>query len=433
VRRRIVGAALASAVLAVVIFAIPLGFAARHLYTADESSELERVALGSAVAVGPNFATGDPAELPVPESGDELAVYDEHGKKVSGVGPAQADAAVSAALNGEVGQSSPPGWVVVAVPVSSGENVVGAVRAGTPRSTISSRAAWTWFGMGVVALLAILVAALLADLLARRLNRPLDRLAVASQRLGEGDFDVRTSETGISEIDRVGEALNITAARLGELVTRERLIAANASHQLRTPLTGLRATLEQALVDSDGDIVAAARRAISAADDMESTIDDLIALARGDDPRLVTDIAPCLDSAQARWIGPLAEVGRPLRLELPTDLPLVLASPKAVVQVLDVLLENALRHGTGRVSITARATGSAVAVDVADSGPGIEMHEDIFARGVSSVGGPGIGLAMARELAQDQGGRLILTQREPAACFTLLLTAATPQAGGSVN
>ncbi|MCZ3389601.1 MAG: HAMP domain-containing histidine kinase [Actinomycetia bacterium] len=421
-RRRIIGVALASVALALLIFSVPLGLVVRHLYVSDEIGELEQAALRAAVRVGPNFSSGDPAELPAVETGGELALYDQNGTRISGQGPAQADAAVLTALSGSVGQSQTKETVVVAVPVASDENVVGAVRAASEMKNVRNRVWLTWVGMAAVGALAIAFATALAGVLAKRLSVPLGKLAETSQRLGDGEFTVRTDPTGIPEIDQAGAALNVTASRLGEVVDRERLIAENASHQLRTPLTGLRASLEHALVDPSADLRLAAASAIASARTLEATINDIIGLTRGDpSPAATIDVAPVVEQLQLRWHGRLAAVGRPLRVEVPREPMLARAAPPAIEQILDVLLDNALRHGRGAVVVSLRAAGDAVAIDVADDGPGIAEADDVFARGESGTGGSGIGLALARELATDQSGRLLLTRREPAARFTLLL------------
>jgi hypothetical protein len=321
-----------------------------------------------------------------------------------------------------VGQEVSDGWIVVSVPVSSAEQVVGAVRTAAPVTDVWRRTALTWAAMAVAAALAIGVAILAARLLARRVNRPLEQLALTAHRLGDGDFDVRTTPTGMREIDDVGDSLNATAERIADLVRREQQIAANASHQLRTPLSGLRASLESALADPNADLAAAARAAITSADRLELTIADLIALTRGA-PAIgeALSVAVELDETITRWSGPLAAVGRPLRLRLTEDVPKVACSRAGLTQVLDVLIENALRHGAGAVTVSLRSAMSAVAIDVTDEGHGIRPGVDIFARGVSSQGGSGIGLAFARGIAEDNGGRLRLSQREPTTRLTLLL------------
>lgn len=421
-RGRIVGVALASVALALLIFSVPLGIAVRHLYVADEQGELERSALQTAVGVSPRFSSGDPAELPVVESGSELGLYDANGVKVSGQGPNQADASVRTALTGDVGKGQTSSALVVSVPVAYDEQVLGVVRAASPVSALQHRIWFTWAAIAVVAAISMALATLLATVLARRLSTPLGAVAEASQRLGGGDFSVRADRSGVAEIDMVASAMNATASRLGEVVERERLIAGNVSHQLRTPVAGLRATLEHALVDPSTDLRSAAERAVESARTLETTIEDIIGLTRGDvRPLPELDVVPVVERLQRRWNGPLAEAGRPLRIEVTSRPATVRAAAQAIEQILDVLVENALRHGAGAVVISVRSLEGAIAVDVTDEGSGISDDDDVFTRGVSTTGGPGIGLALARGLASDQGARLLLTQRKPTTRFTLLL------------
>ncbi|MDA8436074.1 MAG: HAMP domain-containing sensor histidine kinase [Actinomycetales bacterium] len=414
--------ALTSAVLAVALFALPLAIAAQRIYLGDAQVALERTALRTAVSIGPDFAGRDPAELPGPRGAEQLGLYDQGGRRVGGSGPDRADAATTVALGGGVGQNLADGWVIVSVPVSSGEQVVGAVRTAAPVTEVWRRTALTWAAMVLAAALAIGIAILAARVLARRVNRPLEQFALTAHRLGDGDFDVRTTPTGMPEIDDAGTSLNATAERIGDLVRREQQIAANASHQLRTPLSGLRASLESALADPAADLAAAARAAISSADRLELTIADLVALTRGvpaSGESLSVEME--LDQALMRWSGPLAAAGRPLRLRLTEDVPQAACSRAGLAQILDVLVDNALRHGAGAVTVTLRTAATAVAIDVADEGHGISSDVDIFARGMSGQGGSGIGLAFARGVAEDNGGRLRLSQREPTTRFTLLL------------
>lgn len=424
-RRRIVGVALVTATVALVLFVVPLGVAVRQLYIADEHSELERAALSAAVAVDPAFAAGDPVELPRGEAGVEVSLYNAAGQRVAGVGPSRPDPPTSAALAGRASRSQRGGTLVATIPVSANEKVIGAVRAATPIATIWRRILLTWLGMAALAAVAIAVAVAVARRQARGIARPLEELAAASQVLGDGDFSVRTSRSGIEEIDQAGQALNVTASRLGDLMARERAFAANASHQLRTPLTGLRLRLESGLEGDPAELPAAALEALKSTDQLEQTIDDLIALSAPPRPNpLATTVAviPLLDQLGERWRGQLAAAGRPLRLALPSDELWTTASPRAVRQILDIIIDNAVRHARGTVTVQAREAGTAIAVDVLDEGPGISPTlGDVFQRGVSGGLGHGIGLALASGLARDQNGRLLLTQSSPAARFTLLI------------
>ncbi len=253
-------------------------------------------------------------------------------------------------------------------------------------------------------------------------------MTLAAERLGAGDFSVRTHPAGIAEIDSVNASLNRTADRLGALIGRERTFTADVSHQLRTPLTGLRLRLEAALDDPSADPGPAMRDALAAADRLQATITDLLTLAR-DIPRAPTalDLETLLQLIHERWNGVLAAEGRPLRIVQHPPLPPSGLSPTSALHILEVLVDNARRHGHGAVTITARDAGDVLAIDVANEGPPISRDaQALFVRRSDDATGTGIGLALARSLAESEGARLSLTDpRQPT--FTLL----TPRRIGS--
>jgi signal transduction histidine kinase len=180
--------------------------------------------------------------------------------------------------------------------------------------------------------------------------------------------------------------------------------------------------LEDALETPDEDLRGAITSAITSADRLESTIDDLLTLARETPaPRSVVDLDGLLDEVRQSWRGLLAGRGRELRVES-GDPPPPVAAAAAVRQILGVLLDNAVTHGRGTVTVTVRDAGDAVAIDVTDEGTGVSGDLDLFARGWSTGSGNGIGLALARSLAEAEGGRLRLTTPAPPT-FTLLLPA----------
>jgi signal transduction histidine kinase len=256
----------------------------------------------------------------------------------------------------------------------------------------------------------VLTAIALAAIQARRLGRPLEMIARRSEQLGDGDFSVRAGQFGVAEIDAIARGLDSSAERIAELVAREREFSLNVSHQLRTPLTALRLRLEEAASLGDRDAAAAElQAALLEADRLETTIAALLAHARqatlGD---LVTvNLASVLREHARSWEPVFARADRVLDVRTDADV-ITQASRGTVGQVLDVLLDNALRHGTGTVRARARADGRAAVVAISDNGPGItEADADrVFERGASRTGGTGIGLHLARALAQADGGAL---------------------------
>jgi signal transduction histidine kinase len=432
-RRRIVGLALLGSVLAIGLFGVPLAAAVVQYTLAYERVELERVADEAAMVVAADLVRDDPLPpLPAAPKDTDVTVFDHHGVRLAGDGPARPDAQVRSALDGTVAAETGAGALVVAIPVTHDGDVIGAVRAAGPRSAVFGQVASAWAWMLGLALLAITAVWLLARRQAARLARPLEEIADAAHRLGEGDFTVRSRQVGVPEIDAVATALNSSADRLDDLLARERAFSADASHQLRTPLAGLRLKLEAAMVRPEEDIRVAVTSAIAAADRLERTIDELLALARDAKESTATpvDVPSLLHEVEQVWGARLADLGRQLRIVADERLPASTTSAAAAHQVLSVLVDNAVAHGQGTVTVAVREAADALAVDVSDEGPGITAPESVlFARRQGSGGGHGIGLALARRLAEAEGGRLRLTTPTPPT-FTFLMPASSESAPG---
>ncbi len=423
--RRILAAIVAVAAFAVALFGVPLAVGAHRLYRKEVISELERDATRAGVQIPASFAsTGDPVELPRRAGTTRLAVYDDTGRKVAGVGPTRADAVVRTAMRGSVSDTEVGGQLVVALALTSEERIFAVIRAATPTNALRQRTQRTWLAMTGFGLLVLAAAALAGRALARRLSHPLIDLASAARHVGDGDFTARAPTVGISELDDAADALNATAERLGHLVERERAFSADASHQLRTPLTGLRLQLEAALAAPEADRGDAISDALDHVDHLDATITDLLALARDTgSARPVVNVDELCAAAESRWHGHLAAAGRQLRILVDPELPTVRASPIAIATVLDVLVDNASRHGAGTVTIRCRPIlDDAVAIEVTDEGDGPAI-EQLFQRRAPSAVGTGIGLALARSLAEAEGGRLVLAHRGPRPAFRLVLPA----------
>jgi signal transduction histidine kinase len=412
--------ALTAVAVGVTLFGLPLAIAVYHAQYSDERGELERVALRAAGSVSLDYRT-DPVELPPTESTIAVGVYDPGGRRVAGVGPRQLESPLRGASQHDVVESQSDDQLLVAVPVSSGERVVALVRAADSKSGVR-HAIWTdWAAMAGLALAAMACAAVIASVQARRLAKPLATLAGTSARLGEGDLASRAPRAGIPEIDQVGDALNRTATRLSELVERERALATHASHQLRTPLTALRLELESALAREPDELRGAVVEAIDSADDLAATIDDVLAAARPEavvkqrDPGF--EAGDLLDDVQRRWHGILAAEGR--RLSIRGDRGLACVVPRAAArQIVDVLVDNALKHGSGTVSVVARPSAGATAIDVIDEGhaPALVLP----ARGDDPPPPVSLGLALAVSTADAHGARLAVGALDASTRVTVL-------------
>ncbi len=423
-RRRLILAIVGVAAAAVGLFALPLAVVLRDGYRDQELLRLQRDTVAAARSIDLGNRSGDPVELP--SGPDRLAVYDAGGRRVAGpasAGPARADAVVRDALR----RRSPTtlvaaGTLVVGVPLLTGERVTGVIRAAAPDAVVVRRAHRAWRTLAAAAAGVMLLALLAAVGLARRLAGPLERVAVAARRLGDGDFSVRAPRGAVREVDAVADALDATAARLDDLVTRERRFSADASHQLRTPLAALRLELET--LQLAGGPAPAIDRAVEQVDRLQQTIDTLLSVAR-DVPRpdATSELVALLTQIESRRRGRLAGAGRRLTLTVPPGPVAVRGAQRVIGEILDVLLDNAERHGRGSVAITVRIVDAAwAAIDVSDEGPGFGADvERAFERRSPDAGGHGIGLALARSLAHAEGGRLTVTHAAPSPCVTLVL------------
>ncbi|MEQ3553321.1 HAMP domain-containing sensor histidine kinase [Pseudonocardia nematodicida] len=416
-RTRIVGLALVAASVALVLFGIPLAFGVGQYALAEERTSLQRLADITAVSVYDDVDHDRvPRRLPQdPKDAADVALYDDDGDRIIGDGPVRGDDPVEKVLDRGIA-AAPPDDLIAVAPVSDGDDVLAVVRVASSPPAVAAGLVPLWLGMLALAGLVLLAVWFLADRLARRLSRPLEHLAVDAGRLGEGDFGVRPVPSGMSEVDRVGTALGGTAERLDDLLARERAFSAEASHQLRTPLAGLRLRLE-AVLENPGRLTrATVEDGLASIDRLERTIDELLLLSRERRHGAVAvDLQRLLKEAEDEWSDRLARDGRSFGTSRSAGLPDPPASAAAVRQIVGVLLDNASQHGCGAVALTAREAGpDAVALDVSDEGAGID---DTALAGPRT--GPGLGVALARRLAEAEGGRL--TARRSPSVVTLLL------------
>jgi signal transduction histidine kinase len=449
VQARIIRFAVVVSMVAITVFGLPLAAGAARYYVVDEQSDLEGDAQVAADGIAPVLAAGHvPFDVSPVSAASPAAVYGLDGHKITGDGPARLSPALGGALTGRVVRSSADGDFLVAVPVLDGDRRVGVLRASRRQAESVERTGVTWAVMLVLGVAAVAGSRLVARRLAVRLSAPLEVLAADAARLGEGDFTV-SEPTGagrpepVPEIAAVHHSLAVTATRLDELVTRERAFSAETSHQLRTPLAGLRLRLEEAasLPPDSPRVREAVDSALEAADRLHRTVEELLRLARepAGGHREELAVADLVERVVGEVRADVAE-GRTVTVRIDDGDLHARASAAAVRQILTVLVENALVHGTGAVTVTARDAGPAVAVDVSDEGTLALDEAALFAgrpgdrsapgREGGDRAGHGIGLALARRLAEAQGGRLRLRSSAPTT-VTLLLpgVADTPDDG----
>ncbi|MFF0082618.1 ATP-binding protein [Streptomyces canus] len=286
-----------------------------------------------------------------------------------------------------------------------------------PRSSVTREVGRTLLIIGLVALLAVIAAALLAIRQANKLASPLTDLAETAERLGSGDPRPRHKRYGVPELDRVADVLDSSAERIARMLTAERRLAADASHQLRTPLTALSMRLEEITLTDDPDTVKEeANVALTQVERLTDVVERLLTNSR--DPRagnaVTFDLDEVIQQQLAEWRPAYRSAGRAIVSSGKRHLTAV-GTPGAVAQVLAALIENSLMHGGGTVALRTRVTGNQAVIEVTDEGPGVpaDLGARIFERTISGRNSTGIGLAVARDLAEADGGRLEMLQAQP--------------------
>ncbi|EWT01109.1 histidine kinase [Intrasporangium oryzae NRRL B-24470] len=285
---------------------------------------------------------------------------------------------------------------------------------------------------GVVLLAAGAICAVAGTLATVRLRRRVERssaeLVNLATRFAAGQARLAPVRSGIAELDTVSDVMTRRAHDMTRSLAAERDFAADASHQLRTPLTALLMRLEEISDTDDAEVVKEeATIAIAQVERLTRVVDDLLGRTRSTaGPPPVVSLDSVIAALQREWQPAFEQARRSVRVRGERGL-FVRSTPVALSQVLSTLLENSLVHGRGTVDVHARRSGPSVIVEVSDQGEGVpaSMAPHIFERSVSSGAGgsTGLGLALARDLAEANGGRLDLVQAQPAR-FALFLSEA---------
>ncbi|MFD0372281.1 ATP-binding protein [Streptomyces sp. NPDC059071] len=300
--------------------------------------------------------------------------------------------------------------------------VVGAVRITYRTSELTERL-WTIWGFRAILAVAVLaVAAGLGALAARRLTRPLRELNAMAARFGDGDLTARSPVTGPPETQTLARTLNQGAERLDTLVAAQRIFVADASHQLRTPLTALRLSLDNIADGVDDEFVHEdVELATAEVVRMSRLVDGLLVLARAEAKVAAAEPAPLRQTVEERlavWRPAADERGVTIVLSGEfDDRPRVLSRPGNLDQVLDNVLSNALEVSPdgGVITVRAEVHPDEVALEILDQGPGMSAAEqarafDRFWRGQGLTGrsGSGLGLSIVKQLVTDDGGTVTL-------------------------
>ncbi|HVV92821.1 MAG TPA: ATP-binding protein [Hyphomicrobiales bacterium] len=290
-------------------------------------------------------------------------------------------------------------------------------------------------GLALVVLLGLAGALLVAW----RVLRRLDGMTASSRAIMAGDLAGRLPVTGSGdEFDRLATATNAMLDRIVTLMTELRQVTDNVAHDLKTPLTRLRNVAEEALRSggADADRRAALERVIEEADALIGTFNAMLLMARAETGAVRQTMAP-LDPAEvaegvAELYEPVAEeAGVPLTVEAAAGL-VVQGNRELLGQAVANLVDNALKHGAGEVTIGLARDGSMARLWVGDRGPGIPAEDRAHAierfvrlERSRSTPGSGLGLSLAQAVARLHGGTLTLEDNAPGLRAVIALPLAT--------
>jgi signal transduction histidine kinase len=405
-RLRVILLVMATSSLVLISFLIPLALVLRTL-AADRAVS---TATAQAQSMAPLVTTlpTDSLRLTIDqinaETGTPVTIFLPSGAELGQ--PAPRSAAVQLARKGRSFTAEAPGGEQVLVAVEGLPGGPAVISAFVPDSVLRHGVTRAWLLLGCVGLLLLVLSVAVADQLARSVVRPIKALALASDQLAAGDLSARATVAGPPEVRRAGVGLNRLAVRIGELLAHERETVADLSHRLRTPLTALRIDAESL---RDG---AEMERMLADVSAVERTVSGIIREARrpsNASVRVSCDAAEVIGQCAAFW-WPLAEdQDRWMTVDVaPGPVP-VRVSRDDLVTCADILLENVFAHTPEGAALAVRLSprpGGAWLI-VTDDGPGFG-DADPTQRGLSRAGSTGLGLDIARRIAEASGGALVV-------------------------
>jgi two-component system, OmpR family, sensor kinase len=320
-----------------------------------------------------------------------------------------------------------------------------AVRIVYSTSDMTRRLWQIWGFRAALAVLVLAAAAAIGAYVARRITAPLRELNAMASKFSDGDLTARSPVTGPPETQTLARTLNQGAERLDTLVASQRIFVADASHQLRTPLTALRLSLDNIADGVDDEFVREdVEQATAEVVRMSRLVNGLLVLARAEAKVTAAEPLPLREIVDERltvWRPAADERGVTIALRgsVVDDRPSVLAGPGHLDQVLDNVLSNALEVSPdgGRITVEIESRADTVVLSVLDEGPGMSDADksrafDRFWRGQGLTGrsGSGLGLAVVKQLVTDDGGTVALADAPGGGLKVEISLRASPRNGG---
>ena len=307
-------------------------------------------------------------------------------------------------------------------PIVRGDEVIGAVRVTQSIEEVRQAIRSSLTGLALLALLVLAFALTLAVIIANRVSRPIVRLEQAARAFAGGSSESPAPVEGTVEQRSLARSFNSMTARVNRLLASQRDFVADASHQLRTPLTGLRLRLEglRGELSSDDHAAHEIDAGMAEVDRLSKMVDELLLLSRAgevDVPGEILDIGELIDEALDRWSGSAADRNIKLTLDYKASGGSVFCARADLERTIDVLFENAINYSPSGAEITIEAGPESIVV--ADRGVGLEEGEEevVFERfvrgsaGRTGARGTGLGLPIARSLMLAWGADVSLSRR----------------------
>jgi len=404
-RRTLALVALAVTSMVALAFLIPLGLVvqetARERAIAD--AQRQAAALGPVLAVTTDRSALERALASMQAGADQRLAVHLPGGAVVGVPRADPDVVGNAMRRGRTSENVVDGGYALMQPIALDQGRVAVVEVFVPESEMTRGVLHAWAMMALVAALLVAGSVLVADRLGARVVGSARRLAQASGSLGSGDLSVRVEPSGPPELQEAGNAFNSMADRVVQLLAAEREMAADLRHRLRTPLAALRLNVGALPPGPESD------QTRESVERLEREIDAIIRSSRASsETPEACDVVETVRERVSFWSALAEDQGRTWAIRTVDGPVRVRVARTELAAVLDALIGNVFRHteeGTP-FGITLRVVRGMVGVIVNDAGPGIDDPRIAAKRGASGGGSTGLGLDIARRVAESSGGEL---------------------------
>ncbi len=408
IQRKVLTAIMTVTTIVMLLFAIPLGVVLERLLDDRAVGSLQQQADLAARSIDLTDPTDQPDVSEFPSGSDRFALYTAAGVRRLGDGPAQLEPTLTRSRGRSTRTMESGHNLVASVPLMSGEATLGYVRVSRDQGSSDRIGQAAIVALTVLSSLVLAVGLLLGRRLAANIGRSAQQLRDAATRLGDGEFTLPLASTGITEFDAVGASLAATSNSMSELLQREHAFSADASHQLRTPLTALKASLETEIAFPRQVPQIALHEALGEVHRLEQTVTDLLSLARAEqDGNVLFDVGSVVISAVTHWNERAQETDRAVTCFDGCEDSLAVGNAGLLRQALDALIDNSLRHGEGTVAVAVVDDEATVAVSITDEGLGFTQPSQ------GQSGNRGMGLPLVKRLVHAQGGRLVTIRTSP--------------------